>query len=465
MRDVESPDAARTAERARVRLLYQQLVHPVIAIAVLAPLFAYFFRDLTSRRGLIGWICALYLVSGLRVWHGRQFFRQAAGEWTARHWEAQFCTGVLASGILWGYAAYVFFPSESLLHLMLLTFVLAGISAGALVSYSVSLAAFTCFLIPALAPFTWRLLRLGTPVDEAMASMVALYTLLLFYIARKLHFYVRSHVRLAEERERLLGHVRQVNADLERSLVQLRENQVEMMHASRLAAVGEMSAGIAHEINNPLAIIGGTVARMRELSGRGQLGADAIDRQLDTIQKTVDRISHIIRSLLTFSAASRHAKMTTHPVDGIINQTLDLCRQRFLSSDIELRVSPVPPGLTLDCFPVQISQVLLNLLNNAFDAVPPTTPRWVKIAVGERGGLVEFSVTDSGVLPEEAQPEEWFRPFYTTKEVGKGTGLGLSISKGIVDKHRGRIWVDRTSPQTRVVFQIPRRAPEETQAA
>ncbi|HEX4924120.1 MAG TPA: ATP-binding protein, partial [Bdellovibrionales bacterium] len=112
--------------------------------------------------------------------------------------------------------------------------------------------------------------------------------------------------------------------------------------------------------------------------------------------------------------------------------------------------------LVIACRPTQISQVLLNLLNNAHDAVAEQTEKWVKLDVRDLGDSVELSVTDSGAgIPPEIQ-EKIMQPFFTTKQIGEGTGLGLSISKGLVDSHHGQLRLDAKSKNTRFVVLLPK---------
>ena len=110
--------------------------------------------------------------------------------------------------------------------------------------------------------------------------------------------------------------------------------------------------------------------------------------------------------------------------------------------------------LVANCRAVEISQVLLNLIGNAVDAVEDAQDKWLKIAVLDLGPFIEIAVTDSGRGISEAARKKLFQPFFTTKEIGKGTGLGLSISQGIMVAHKGEIRFDLNSPHTRFVVRL-----------
>jgi signal transduction histidine kinase len=132
-----------------------------------------------------------------------------------------------------------------------------------------------------------------------------------------------------------------------------------------------------------------------------------------------------------------------------------LCGEKFKHRNVEIRVDPIADDLAIRCRSVQISQVLLNLINNACDAVQSDPAPWIHIAAERRDGFVRLTVTDSGKgIPEHVR-SRLFQPFFTTKEIGKGTGLGLSISKGIVGAHGGTVDLDPTSAHTRFVVELP----------
>ncbi|RYZ66100.1 MAG: HAMP domain-containing histidine kinase, partial [Proteobacteria bacterium] len=134
-----------------------------------------------------------------------------------------------------------------------------------------------------------------------------------------------------------------------------------------------------------------------------------------------------------------------------------LCREKFRYKGVDLRVGAIP-DVNLICRPTELSQVLLNLLNNAFDAVEEAeanqSQRWVQVAVRVEGEWVSLTVTDSGTGIPETVASRMLEPFYTTKELGKGTGLGLSISKGIVETHGGQLYYDRSNPNTSFVVEL-----------
>ena len=225
---------------------------------------------------------------------------------------------------------------------------------------------------------------------------------------------------------------------------------------AKMSSLGEMAGGVAHEINNPLAIISGRTRQIRLLSENTQLDAKRLNEELNKIDQTVNRIARIIKGLRSFSRNSDEDPFVSVSTASIVKDTLDLCQERFRNHSIKLHVKECI-DVSMECKAPQIIQVLLNLLNNAVDAVENTKEPWVELVASQKGDGYFFSVTDSGDgLPKDLA-EKIMQPFFTTKDIGKGTGLGLSISKGIVESHSGRLWYNPDSPRTQFVVDLPLR--------
>jgi C4-dicarboxylate-specific signal transduction histidine kinase len=134
---------------------------------------------------------------------------------------------------------------------------------------------------------------------------------------------------------------------------------------------------------------------------------------------------------------------------------LELCRERFKNNAIEMHIDEMPNWI-IKCRSVQILQVLVNLLNNAFDAIKGFEEKWVRIEFSEQKETYVIAITDCGNGIPDSVYKKMFDPFFTTKKVGQGTGLGLSISKGLVEDNKGTIVYDTKSPHTRFVLSFPK---------
>ncbi|MCM2281429.1 MAG: CHASE domain-containing protein [Bdellovibrionaceae bacterium] len=229
--------------------------------------------------------------------------------------------------------------------------------------------------------------------------------------------------------------------------------RAKMVHAAKMATLGEVSGGIAHEINNPLSIIVGRVEQIRKAI-KGPIDTRAVEAYSDEIEKTSFRIAKIIKGLRAFSREASQDPMVDVDIAEILGDTLAICSERFRVHNITLRAD-IKSTAFIHCRPTQLSQVFLNLLNNAFDAVVNSEKPWVEIASHVGTHFVEISVMDSGHGIAREVADKIMQPFFTTKEVGKGTGLGLSISKSLLEDHGGTVTLDHVSVNTRFVIRLP----------
>jgi C4-dicarboxylate-specific signal transduction histidine kinase len=265
----------------------------------------------------------------------------------------------------------------------------------------------------------------------------------------------------ADRRADLASIARQLSLVAERLHAQdeLARTHAKMITSAKMAALGVMAGGIAHEINNPLAVLQGYAARIRRAIGEPD-ASQRIDEAVSHVNDTIARISRIVAGLRAFARDSAADPIESSSVAAILADTLALSSERLRSRGVVLDVRPVEAGLRCDCRATQICQVLINLLNNAFDAVEAAPPRpdGKRIAVHAEadGAWVCFEVRDNGPGIPAAIRERLFEPFFTTKPVGRGTGLGLSISKGIVESHGGTLAVESGEWGSAFVVRLPR---------
>ncbi len=236
------------------------------------------------------------------------------------------------------------------------------------------------------------------------------------------------------------------------------KQQEQIISQSKLSALGEMAGGIAHEINNPLAIINLTLRNLRKVIAEESPDKALINSDLDDIEDTVNRMSKIIQGLKNLSRDPSSEEFCFTPIRDIINDVLSLCNDRFHNNGVFLTINADEQCLkqAIPVLRVQLSQVLLNLLTNAFDEIRDKEQRWIEIKVEDNDRHIIFRVTDSGPGISKEIRDKIFNAFYTTKPANKGTGLGLSLSKSIIKKHNGVFYLDENSKDTSFVFAIPK---------
>ncbi|WP_141732740.1 ATP-binding protein [Oligoflexus tunisiensis] len=233
-------------------------------------------------------------------------------------------------------------------------------------------------------------------------------------------------------------------------------HKAQLVMSSKMAALGEVAAGIAHEINNPLSIIQ-SIGYVLKHGSKDSLVRDTIVREAgDRIEQTTKRITRIIKGLLQFAREAEPEQKMNVMIRSVLDDTLSFVQERFQHHGIQLKVEDFDPTLQLHCSPTALSQILINLLSNAFDAAWPSTDKWVTIKVRDIGKVLEIEVSDSGQGIPFAIRDKIMQPFFTTKEVGKGSGLGLSISKGLAEKMGGRLFLSLETPYTSFVLELPK---------
>lgn len=235
-----------------------------------------------------------------------------------------------------------------------------------------------------------------------------------------------------------------------------RETEAKLISSAKMSSLGEMAGGIAHEINNPLSIIYGKSGQMKRRISDGQINQEKLTEDLTKIENMADRISKIIKGLHSFSRNSESDPMEKCKLSQIVEDTLELCKERFRNHSIDLQVN-CNDNIFIECRATQISQVIMNFLSNAHDAVIDLPEKWVQLSVIDQGHSVLIKITDSGLGIPQNIIDKIMQPFFTTKDVGKGTGLGLSISKGLVESHGGNIEYDSKNPHTSFNIEIPKK--------
>lgn len=239
----------------------------------------------------------------------------------------------------------------------------------------------------------------------------------------------------------------------EQNRLLLEENQKNtenLVQTSKMVSIGQMAGGVAHEINTPLAVISGSVSIIKSLLKNESLDKKVTVKSLDTIERTVKRIARIISGLKTVSQGSTSAEMESVSIDDVYADVLGLCSEKFKLEDIDLRsnIKSNHRPKTIYCDRIQLSQTLLNILNNAFDVVKELDDKWIEVKFLQSSSETIIQITNSGPQITEELTDKIFDPFYTTKPVGQGTGLGLSISKSIIESQGGKLFVNLKKEHT-----------------
>lgn len=252
---------------------------------------------------------------------------------------------------------------------------------------------------------------------------------------------------LMELNQNLEDKVTQIDLSLER------EKRAHLQ-AGKMATLGEVAVGIAHEINNPLTIIVSRLDNLEKNLSKKNMLLPEIEDSINKVNQTVERIVKIINGLRYFAYSGEEKKKPVN-LTKVISDSLELCQERLKKNDIELKIIRPEFDVEISAFDTQMIQVLLNLIINSLDAIKNLNEKWIELEYRVDDDLLRIVVRDSGHGLDSEIVSKIMNPFFTTKERGQGTGLGLSLSKSIIENHEGRLFYNPDSTNTEFVIELP----------
>lgn len=230
----------------------------------------------------------------------------------------------------------------------------------------------------------------------------------------------------------------------------------ERLRASeKMAQMGEMASGIAHEISTPLAVVVNAVTMLRAKIQLPNFDKTDVLKLVDKIERSAARVNSITKTVRSlYQTDSQPEKVKRIRVLPLVTESLEFCEIFLRSLGADLKID-IHPHLEVDCRPLQMSQVIVNLLKNAADAIRGGQGIWIEIHAQVTGEQFELSVTDSGNGISENIRKRIFEPLFTTKSAEEGSGLGLSLCQRILTNHSGQLSIDTENENTRFVAQWP----------
>ncbi len=255
------------------------------------------------------------------------------------------------------------------------------------------------------------------------------------------------------EREKMISELEGKNKELERLFQELKSTQAQLVHQEKMSALGQLVAGIAHELNNPIGFIYSNIKLLEEQIQSVKSGGEwtgETDELINEITEGSSRIRDLVRDLRNFSRLDE-AEFKSADLHEGLDSTLTLLRGEFKGRiTVHKEYGKLPPVV---CLPGHLNQVFLNLLMNASQAIGDSGEIWIKTSL--EGDSVKIEIKDNGGgIPEEVL-DKLFEPFVTTKPVGQGTGLGLSISYGIIQRHGGSISAENWKNGSVFTLELP----------
>src|SRR5438874_6850821 len=254
----------------------------------------------------------------------------------------------------------------------------------------------------------------------------------------------QSNLRLENSRKAMIHIMRdlkETTEEVQRREQELREKQEQLVQAGKLATLGELTTGVAHELNNPLNNIGLFIGNVIDLIELGEADPQRILHELHSAMQQVHKATEIISHLRTFGRA---ATVSREPVviNQVIQRAISLVHKQLHLRQIEVQLRFPSEDVIVIGNAIQMEQVFINLLTNARDALADMTQKMITITCTVKTDVVNIHFCDTGPGIPAGLEQRIFDPFFTTKEVGAGTGLGLSITYGIIKEHQGSIAVE-----------------------
>jgi signal transduction histidine kinase len=228
-----------------------------------------------------------------------------------------------------------------------------------------------------------------------------------------------------------------------------------LVEKSRMAALGEMSGGISHEINNPLTVIKAAVEQLKRVAPSEPIDHEKFLNLTEKISRMSNRISEVTNGLREFSQDNSDQSPEIHDLNEIIELGIKLCRRKFKENEIEILFNPSREKAACLCKKNQISQAILNLCTNAVEATKEIPQPFIKVTLQNDTAFYTISISDNGKGIATEHASKIMEPFFTTKEIGQGLGLGLSTSHGLVKVHGGDLYFSRSNEITSFNLKLP----------
>lgn len=263
----------------------------------------------------------------------------------------------------------------------------------------------------------------------------------------QVHFHAANFVTFI-----VVGITIKSNFEYRDKVIKLTDN---LIQNSKMAALGQMSSGISHEINTPLAIITNSSEQIELFTADTEKNKTAIHASLEKINKAVSRISRIVQGLHNFSQGDSSEVFSRVDAREIITDACELYSEKFRTGGVELTCSLPEQPVMAFCQRVQLIQLLSNLLLNAYDDCSKHPQPKINVTLTTDNSDIKISVSDSGPGVPKAIENQIMQPFFTTKDIGQGTGLGLSIALGIARSNNGELYLDRAVSPSCFTLKIP----------
>lgn len=334
-------------------------------------------------------------------------------------------------------------------HFVLLMTIMTSFLAASIVTLAYDKTIFFPFQILLIVPLAVVALYQTLNGSNPMAHfLIYYYAIFLFYQLKQ----YRDYRAQLMQRFTYQLDLEDSYSELKKGQTALIEQTSQLIHASKISALGDMAGGLAHEINNSLMVILGSTQQVQRRLSKSESMTPEIENKFRQSTNSIMRIKSVIEGLKQFSLQMGPQPKEDIALKEIIDRTLSYTAELLKAHEISFNIEEIP-DIQIHCHPFQITQILFNLIKNADDAMVDAVAenRWVRIIFQFEGECILIKVFNGGAKVSSENIQKLFQPFFTTKDVGLGKGLSLSVSKGIAQEHKGDLYFEKNLYTTFVV--------------
>jgi signal transduction histidine kinase len=453
----------------QVKLLYANLPVSQVVALVNGVVLAIVQSSVIEARQVLSWLACLAVATIGRGLLGFRFARSAASVENIARWRVYFLAGAAASALVWGAAALVLYPPESVVHQVFLVFVLGGMVAGSMTLLAPVFPVFVVFALIALVPIIVRFVFAFDDIHYAMAGMGAVFLFAMLAIGKRIHATIDQSLRLRFENRDLIAYltnekaqVDSINASLLATQEELRKSNeaLETRVGERTAALQELDrrkdeflAMLSHELRNPLAPIRNSTYILNRVDAGGEQARHAIE----VIERQTRHITRLVDDLLDLTRIARgKIKLRCERLNltDLIARTVEDHSSIFKRLGVALTADLPPAAVHTNADETRMAQVIGNLLQNAAKFTPEAGQATIALRVV--GSCAEIRVSDTGAGIDTELFPVLFHPFIqgsrTLARTEGGLGLGLALVKGITELHGGTVHVESGGPNRGSTF-------------
>jgi signal transduction histidine kinase len=437
----ENQEQENLIKKTKLEGLFNDLLGPVAVGSLVAMFFTYHLKDNLEHSIIYTW-CFLIILGGMLRVFIKFLYQKSPGKYSVDRWQTLYVIATIFVATVWASIPILIIDKVPVEKDVFIVTILLGLASGGAISHISS--KFTAFYYCSSVVLAHMIKTFVEDRPDAILLIAgeALFVYLILEMVNKFNDINDKSHRLAIE----LSEKMNLEHDLQKEKVKALQN-------SKLASLGEMAAGIAHEINNPLAISMGKMQVILKSIEKAQRPIDFYTKQLNEVLESNRRVADIVQGMRNLSRIKEEIEFTEFTIKELLELTTPLL-------SIKLKTTQVRIIQDFDDYKIladksELGQVLLNLLNNSIDAIKDSPgDLWVKIDSALVGDNIEIRVTDSGLLEGIKDKFKIFEPFFTSKEIGEGTGLGLSLSRGIMERNNGKLSIDLDSKNTCFIITV-----------